>query len=73
MESFKNGIRTVSDNTQVQSKYIGNFITNRSFNFALHYIDDEYQNATELQNVSYIIAAQSIHPYRNYNISQHEG
>ena len=40
MESFKNGIRTVSDNTHVQSKYIGNFITNRSFNFAFHYIDE---------------------------------
>jgi hypothetical protein len=24
----------------VQSKYIGNFITNRSFNFAFHYIDN---------------------------------
>ena len=40
MESFKNGIRTVSDNTHVRNKYIGNFITNRSFNFELHYIDE---------------------------------
>jgi hypothetical protein len=40
MESFENGIRTVSDNTHVRSKYIGNLITNGSFNFELHYIDE---------------------------------